>query len=230
MKYRRFCIALLIVWILLVHASSQGKSKIEGYVRDGKTGAANSGVRVDVYPSDDHSRPISYTQTDSRGYYSFNVPPGKYYDVYVRMGNVNPTQRTSSATVEDGIYTINFDLYADSSYSNVVVEKYGLWLVAAVAALILGIIMLDILFRLIFRGRRREAAPAPGKADAGADSMEKLAAEKNEVESMIELSRTKYHRREIDEESFREIVRDHQKKIIEIEARMKSLGGGEPKG
>ncbi|MBN2014308.1 MAG: hypothetical protein JW778_03930 [Candidatus Altiarchaeota archaeon] len=51
----------------------------------------------------------------------------------------------------------------------------------------------------------------------------KLLDEKNRVEEMIELAKTKYHRRALDEESFREIIRDHQKKLIEIEAKIKHL-------
>jgi hypothetical protein len=204
--------------------------KIEGYLKDRKTGAPYPGVRIDVYPSDDHSNLVAYTQTDNKGYYSLTVPAGKYYDVYVRMGEANPTQRTNTPTVDGGVYTLNFDLESESSYSNVIVEKYGIWIVVLVSLVVLGIIFFDVVFRLIF-GRRKEriivetkttpqAQTEPSKVD-----LNDLVKEKAEIESEIELTKTKYHKRLIDEESFREIVRDQQKKLIEIETRIKSIKG-----
>ena len=40
---------------------------------------------------------------------------------------------------------------------------------------------------------------------------------------MITLTKAKFHRREIDEESFREITRDQQEKLIELESEIKEL-------
>ena len=225
MNYCRILLALLVAQLVLLTAADS--PKIEGYVKDGKTGTPYSGVRVDVYATDDHSAPIAYTQTDERGYYSVSVPAGKYYDVYVRTGETNPTQRTNSATIGDGVYTLNFDLYSESSYSNVVVEKYGIWIVVLIALVVLGIIFFDVVFRLIFRGKKEkivvETKPIVSDSKPAAEDLDALMKEKTEIESEIELSKAKYHKRQIDDESFREIVRDQQKKLIEVEAKIKSI-------
>ncbi len=52
----------------------------------------------------------------------------------------------------------------------------------------------------------------------------RLQIEKKDIEYMIELAKARYHKHQIDEESFREIVRDHQKRLIEIDAEIKKLG------
>lgn len=46
-----------------------------------------------------------------------------------------------------------------------------------------------------------------------------------EIEKMVELSKQKYHRRLLDEQSFREIVKDYQKKLIELESEISKLEG-----
>ncbi|MFH0861351.1 MAG: hypothetical protein V1921_09135 [Candidatus Altiarchaeota archaeon] len=48
---------------------------------------------------------------------------------------------------------------------------------------------------------------------------------RKEIENMIELSKQKYHRRLLDEQSFREIVKDYQKKLIELESEISQLEG-----
>ena len=46
---------------------------------------------------------------------------------------------------------------------------------------------------------------------------------------MTALAKSKYHARKLDEESFREIVRDNQTKIIQIELKIKELQAKEGK-
>ncbi|MCX6695124.1 MAG: carboxypeptidase-like regulatory domain-containing protein [Candidatus Altiarchaeota archaeon] len=225
MKCRSIFLTLAILFFMGTQAIAVENAKIEGYVKDGKTGTPYKDVNIEVYQSDDHSAPVGSVKTDAKGYYSLPVQPGKYYDIYVRTGDVNPTQRTNSATIEGGVYTLNFDLYAESTYSNVVVEKYGFWIVVVVSFIVLAVILFDMVFR---RGKKEEYKSThleSATVEQPAESLDKLAKEKAEIESMIELSRSKYHKREIDEESFREIVRDQQKKLIEIEARTRSLKG-----
>lgn len=47
--------------------------------------------------------------------------------------------------------------------------------------------------------------------------------EKREIEEMIKLTKNKYHRRVIDEASFNEITKDYQKKLIEVESRIRKI-------
>lgn len=55
------------------------------------------------------------------------------------------------------------------------------------------------------------------------DLLQKLNARKERIEYLIKLAESKYHRRKLDEESFREIIRDQQKKVMEIEAKISEI-------
>jgi hypothetical protein len=61
-------------------------------------------------------------------------------------------------------------------------------------------------------------ASEPGKSE-----LDKLLDQKKEVEEMIELTKAKYHTRVIDEASFNDITKDYQKKLIEIESKMRKI-------
>jgi hypothetical protein len=93
--------------------------------------------------------------------------------------------------------------------------------VVAVALLILSIVLV---FFLRGRSKRFETLPHEIGLDVG-DELLRLQSEKKDVEEMIRIAKRKYHKRTLDEESFREIVRDHQKKLIEIEARISQIEG-----
>lgn len=56
------------------------------------------------------------------------------------------------------------------------------------------------------------------------DLLHELKNNKKRIEYLIKMAESKYHRRKLDEESFREIVRDQQKKLMEIEAKMNEIG------
>lgn len=53
--------------------------------------------------------------------------------------------------------------------------------------------------------------------------LKELANKKNEIQYMIEFAKKKYYQRKLDEESFRELIRDHEKKLIEIELKIKEI-------
>ena len=55
------------------------------------------------------------------------------------------------------------------------------------------------------------------------DELKQLLVEKDKIEYMINLTKIRYHKRAMDTESFREIVRDYQKKLVELDARMSEL-------
>jgi len=205
-----FHVFLSIMLLSVCCVGEAEKTVVQGYVKDAKTGKSMAGVKVDVYPSQDHSIAVAAVETDSKGFYSVTVPPGSYYDVYLVVGDVNPNQRTTSATEAGGVYTINFNMDSESNYSNSVVDKYGVEIVIGVAALILLLIVVDQVM-----GRR--SSKAPGASD--------LKRQRDQIAEMINLAKGKYHRREIDEESFREITRDQQERIIELESKIKALEG-----
>jgi len=60
------------------------------------------------------------------------------------------------------------------------------------------------------------------KTQSGGELTE-LQSRKKDLEDMVELTKRKYHRREIDEKSFSEIIKDQQKQIIEVESRIRKL-------
>ena len=68
------------------------------------------------------------------------------------------------------------------------------------------------------------------KVSAGPQESEivELEKQRKELQDMVDLTKKKYHRREIDEGSFREIVRDYQKKLIELEAKMDEIKSSTP--
>jgi 5-hydroxyisourate hydrolase-like protein (transthyretin family) len=203
---------------------------VKGFVMDQATGMPFSGVVVDIYKSDDHSTTAASVKTDERGYYETEVAGGQYYDIYVRLGDPNPYQRTQSVVQKNGVYTINFNVHTETNYSERVVERYGFWIVVVVAAIILLVILFDQLF---FRRRRVVKALEDEQVklkkrleettEEPKDELARLEKERDKMYYMINLSKIKFHKRELDEESFREIVRDYEKKLIEIEARIEEL-------
>jgi len=53
--------------------------------------------------------------------------------------------------------------------------------------------------------------------------LEKLEDEHSEIKKMIELTKSKYYKRVIDEGTFNEITKDYQKKLIELESKIAKL-------
>lgn len=199
-----------LILLLLMSTSAWGQiATIEGAVQDAKTGQSIPGVTVDIYSSEDHSSPLHTLTTDEKGYYSVNVQTGRFYDVYLRVGETNPNQRTPEPVKQNGVYTINFQISTESSYADSVVEKYGFGIVLLAAGLLFLVILID-----------QAASMRKNKGPTSKD----LLREKQALQEMIELTRQKYHRREIDDESYREITRDQQKKLIELESRIKDSG------
>lgn len=94
--------------------------------------------------------------------------------------------------------------------------------------LILNLIIILLLFFIIllifyvYWKNRRDSRKKGSDEDVEAE-LKKLMDEKKELEELISLAQKKYHKRKIDEESFREIVRDHQKKLIEVESKISKI-------
>ncbi|MFC2162722.1 CARDB domain-containing protein [Candidatus Altiarchaeota archaeon] len=92
----------------------------------------------------------------------------------------------------------------------------------------IGAVALIVLFILILVLALRHKKDKPGHLDEDAGreyTLKELQKKKDEIEEMTAIAKKKYHRRELDEESFREIVRDNQKKIIQLEIKIKGLEG-----
>jgi len=61
------------------------------------------------------------------------------------------------------------------------------------------------------------------KMEARADELTKLQEQKDHIEELIKRTKVKYHKREIDEESFRDIVKDYQKQLMEVNVKIWEL-------
>jgi hypothetical protein len=53
--------------------------------------------------------------------------------------------------------------------------------------------------------------------------LEKLQREKHDIEEKLKIAKAKYYKRDLDEESFREIVKENQQKLIDIESEIHEL-------
>ncbi len=90
----------------------------------------------------------------------------------------------------------------------------------AFIAVIAFILLILLVYKLLKKGRAGEVPPPPDYEL----ELNRLNDEKRSIEGMIKLAHIKFNKRKLDEESFREIVRDHQKKLIEIEMQINDLG------
>lgn len=61
------------------------------------------------------------------------------------------------------------------------------------------------------------------KMEAQADKLSRLRSKRDHIEELIKRAKIKYHQRELDEESFREIVKDYQKQLMEINVEISEL-------
>lgn len=221
-------VAILLLFLSPLGACQDDQAFIEGTVLDANTGAPLADVQIDIYPADDHSTATASTATNQAGRYNATVPAGPNYDIYVRFGADHPRQQTG-ATSPNGQYIRNFEISQAATSTTQDVEKYGFWLVVAVAGLIVFLILVD---QLVLRKKRvmselererlmleQQIASHAGQADELTE-LAGLEKEKHKIEYMINTTRTKYHRNQIDEETFREIVRDYQKQLIEVEAKI----------
>ncbi|MDD5111645.1 MAG: carboxypeptidase-like regulatory domain-containing protein [Candidatus Altiarchaeota archaeon] len=219
--------SVFLLCALSAFACASQKAFIEGSVTDTATGKPFMNVSLDVFVASDPSNPYATVRTDERGRYNISVDDGNY-EIYVRVGATNPRQ---SVYVHAGeIQQLNFKISMKSISEEQLSSNWMFWVQVGIAALIIGIIAVDQLF---FKRKRvlSDLAAERGRLEAelkkgeegGQDDLGKLRKDRSQLEYMINLTRTKYHQRSINEESFREIIRDYQEKLIEVEARIAAL-------
>lgn len=206
---------LLLSLLLQVEAAN---STIHGYVLDKDTRQPFVGAQIEVFSFTDNTKLVSKAYTDEKGHYNVSVPAGDTYDIYVRLGKVNPHE---SVYVGEGyVQRVDFEVSMKSvSKGGDFIEDNSLHIVLAVAAIVLAVILFD---QIRIRGKRKRKQLEKEKTTKEKSSeLEKLIKKRAEMEEMIALTKNKYHRREIDDQSFREIMRDYQKKLIEVEAKIR---------
>lgn len=95
-----------------------------------------------------------------------------------------------------------------------------------VIAVILVIIII-IIIAVVYLIRRKNAPVPQGPQMVLTDTVEieldSLRKEKEELEEAINIAKIKFYKRQMDEDSYKEIVKDHQEKLTRIEARMAGI-------
>ena len=95
--------------------------------------------------------------------------------------------------------------------------------------LILAITVLYLMFTNVFSRKRDVLEIEPedirkmNDAELG-DLLHKLEIQKEKIEYMLKIAKSKYHKREMDEKSLQEITKENQEKLLQIEMKMKELG------
>lgn len=108
-----------------------------------------------------------------------------------------------------------------------------LWLYSISAILVAALVVafVVIYYKKLKPGAAAEAARvAAAEAAKGASAesdgkLTELYRKRDEIEEMIKIAKVKYYKRTLDEESYKEIIKDHQQKLIEIEARIAKMEG-----
>ena len=115
----------------------------------------------------------------------------------------------------------------DGGYGMLVEEPYSTLIIVVVIFVILTIIAVAVfllyLYTLVMYVhnnviRRHQIEPIDYELE-----IVQLQNRKRELEEMIKIATHKFHRRKLDDQSFREIVRDQQGKLIEIEAKINDI-------
>jgi len=222
-------VLLALVLFFSAGACAAANAYLSGNVIDVGSGKPFEGTLVEAYLASDHTRPVASVETDERGYYNMSLPSGNY-DVYARIGKRNPSQ---SIYLQPGqVQIIDFKISMETISEEQMTSSPLFWVQVVIAGLILVVILVDQIF---FKQKRilRDLAAERSRLEneikkdesGGVDELSRLRKEKNQLEYMINLTRTKYHKKNINEESFREIIRDYQEKLIEVEAKIASLEG-----
>jgi len=200
---------------------------VQGHVRDQDTGRPMKGIVVEIYDTNNPAKPVANSTTDESGYYKFDVEPNRNYDIYVRLGKVNPSKTIYVGT---GGAIQDFRLSTKGNWVEIT-EESGLWVVVVVAIFIILFIIFDQLYlkkRRMLKALEKETSELEKKLDKDVvegetNELDSLKKERDRLKYMINRTKIKYHKREIDEESFREIVRDYQKKLIEVETKIEEI-------
>ena len=210
---------------MLAAAGAQQNAIIYGYVLDEKTGAPLDKVVVEIFASDDPSRAIVSRYTDSRGFFNASVQGNRNYEIYVRLGDKNPKQSVyvTGGAIQEVRFVVSMETISEQ---NIIEQPYFL-VFAVIAVLVIGVILFDE----VYMRRRKISALETDKeklknrieSTVELDEVSTLEKKRDRIELMIKMAQLKFHKRKLDDESFREIVRDKQKDLIEIEARLSEL-------
>ncbi len=88
----------------------------------------------------------------------------------------------------------------------------------AVILLLFAVIFFVIVYKYLKRSKREKKLVS--KAESDIAKLEQQMQKQNEE---LDLAKEKYHKRELDEESFKAIVKDNQQRLIKLEVEMKSI-------
>jgi len=94
--------------------------------------------------------------------------------------------------------------------------------------LVAGVVGTLIVIFFVLRKSSRSSGPVPLPKERESEQpdneeLKRLESQKADLEEKIRIAKSKYYKRDLDEESFREIVKENQEKLIDIESQMRKL-------
>lgn len=140
------------------------------------------------------------------------------WEIYIgeRIDQDNRTDSNSRPTEAASSIRVDTPLVGDKTRAeNTQGSDWGQLLL--LAGIVIACLLAAVL--VVYLATRRRGTPIEGEEL----QIQNLLKEKKTVEEMIELAKAKYHKRTLDEDSFKEIVKENQKKLIEIETRIGDL-------
>ena len=98
----------VVFWQLGIFGDMGTNATITGGVIDGYTGRPLVGVEVDIFDTANRGSPAAVVRTDGNGTYSASVAGERNYEVWVRIGEVNP--KVTVYVKADHVYPVNFEV------------------------------------------------------------------------------------------------------------------------
>ena len=215
----------MLGFLLLTQVTAQENAIIYGHVLDEKTGAPLNNVLVEIFASEDPAHPVVSDYTNDKGFFNSTVAGNKNYEIYVRLGEKNPKQSVyvTSGAIQEVKFMVSMETISEMD----IIEQPYFLIFVAIAVLVIGVILFDELY---IRRRKisaletdKERLKNKIESTVELDEVSTLEKKRDRIELMIKMAQLKFHKRQIDDESFREIVRDKQKDLIEIEARLSEI-------
>lgn len=122
---------------------------------------------------------------------------------------------------------VSADTDDDNIYTVLTKEPYSTPVILIIVFVILTIIAMAVFLLYLYLiaeyvHNRVIIKRQPGPVDYDVEIL-KLQEKKREIEDMIKIATYKFRKRKLDDQSFREIVKDQQEKLIEIEAKIKDI-------
>lgn len=100
-----------------------------------------------------------------------------------------------------------------------------LMVIIVIVFVILMVVGVVFIYAMSHRKKKAVAGPLPAAGPSLDAELEVLYQKKAEIESMIKIAKIKYYKRKMDEESYKEIMKKNEERLIEVEAKINEMAG-----